>query len=111
MSYYTLKQVPPFTRWVLTIAIAVGLTALVGWSIVLDEETEFGPRIDHLFSVLFAINLGPVLLLAGLAALLMSSRPHSRKMVPVALAFVAFGAFFTWLFFFETYELPDIWPN
>ncbi len=108
---YNLKQVPPFTRRVLSTAIAAALAALVGWAIVLDEETEFASTVDHVFSRLFAINLGPVLLIAGLAALAMSSRPHNRKMVPVALAFVTFGAFFTWLFFFETNELPSIWPG
>jgi len=108
---YALKQVSPFARRVLTTAIAVALIALLGWSVVLDEETEFGPAVDHAFSLLFAVNLGPVVLLAGIAGLLLSSRPHSRKLVPVALAFITVGAFITWLFFIETNELPDIWPG
>lgn len=108
---HALKPVPAHTQRILTTAICAGLMVLLGSAVVLDEETEFGPTVDHLFSLLFALNLGPVLMLAGLVGLVRAWQPHDKKLVPLALAFMVFGAFITWLFFIETNELPDIWPG
>jgi len=104
------KPVSSSTKSILLIAIFAALLALGASAIVFDEETEFGTPTEQLFSLLLGFNLGPVLMIAGVAALVMGQRPHSRNLVPVAIAVLVFGAFMSWLFFVETTELPDFWP-
>ncbi|MGE0153250.1 MAG: hypothetical protein AB7R90_11590 [Reyranellaceae bacterium] len=101
---------PRSTRWILTAAIVAAVMALLASAVILDEETEFGSPTYALFSALIGVNLGPLLLAAGGLALFHGTRPHNRKLVPLALAAIALGAFMTWLFFFEleTIELPNI---
>jgi len=97
--------VPKKTRRILTLAISAGLVALLLALIVLDEKTEAASAVDLAFARLFGLCFGPVLLLSGLAGLALAGRPHHRKLVPLACAFIAIGGFVTWLFFFETSEL------
>ena len=78
---------PHKTRLILTLAIWAGLVALLLVAVILDEKTEAAPPVDLAFARLFALCLGPVLLLSGLAGLTLSGRPHHRKLVPLALAF------------------------
>jgi hypothetical protein len=92
-------------RRILTLAIWAGLVALLLSLIVLDEKTEAASAVDLAFARLIGLGFGPVLLLSGLASLAMAGRPHHRKLVPLALAFIAVGGFVTWLFFFETTQL------
>jgi hypothetical protein len=92
-------------RRILTLAIWAGLVALLLSLIVLDEKTETASAVDLAFARLFGLGFGPVLLFSGLTGLAMAGRPHHRKLVPLALAFIAVGGFVTWLFFFETTEL------
>ena len=107
---YGLKQIPAATKRILASAICLSLAALLASAVILDEETEFGPPLERTFSQLFAFGLGPILMAAGLGGLLLSRRPHNRYLVPLSIAFMVFGGAMTWLFFFETTELPDFWP-
>jgi hypothetical protein len=100
--------VPKKVRRILTLAIWAGLVALLMSLIVLDAKTEAASAVDLAFARLFGLCFGPVLLVAGLAGLALSGRPHHRRLVPLALAFVAVGGFVTWLFFFETSELSGL---
>lgn len=92
-------------RRILTLAIWAGLVALLASLVVLDAKTEAASAVDLAFARLFGLCFGPVLLLSGLTGLALAGRPHHRKLVPLALAFIAVGGFVTWLFFFETSEL------
>jgi hypothetical protein len=100
--------VPKKVRRILTLAIWAGLVALLVSLIVLDAKTEAASAVDLAFARLFGLCFGPVLLLSGIAGLAMAGRPHHRKLVPLALAFIAVGGFVTWLFFFETSELAGL---
>lgn len=103
---HALHPIPKKTRLILTLAIWAALVALLLVAVVLDEKTEAAGAVDLAFARLFALCLGPVMLLSGLAWLALMGRPHHRRLVPLALGFIAFGGFITWLFFFETSQLP-----
>lgn len=103
---HALQPVPKKTRLILTLAIWAALVALLLVAVILDEKTEAASAVDLAFTRLFALCLGPVILVSGLAGLALAGRAHHRKLVPLALGFIAFGGFITWLFFFETSELP-----
>ena len=105
---HVLHKVPSKTRRILTLAISASLVALLLCLIVLDEKTEAASAVDLAFARLFGLCFGPVLLFSGLAGLALAGRPHHRKLVPLALAFIAVGGFVTWLFFFETSELAAL---
>jgi hypothetical protein len=104
----TAYPIPTKVRRILTLAIWAGLVALLISLIVLDAKTETASAVDLAFARLFGLCFGPVFLVSGLAGLALAGRPHHRKLVPLALAFIAVGGFVTWLFFFETGELAGL---
>ena len=105
---HALHPVPKKIRRILSLAIWAGLVALLLSLIALDEKTEAATAVDLAFARLFGLSFGPVLLFSGLAGLALAGRPHHRKLVPLALAFIAVGGFVTWLFFFETTQLDPL---
>lgn len=108
---HALHPIPKKTRLILTLAIGAALLALLLVAWVLDERTEAAEPVDLAFTRLIALCLGPVMLFSGFAWLALMGRPHHGKLVPLALGFIAFGGLITWLFFFETAELPALFSR